>query len=113
MKARSASSREKPKVVWVRSFVPNEKNSASCAISPAAKAQHRVGLVQLLDSGQDLLSLGQSRGILARVLEVGRLAYQLFEARQELMKRRVDEPDDHRQPRHLLEDALEVTALHR
>ena len=31
------SSREKPSAVCVRSLVPNEKNSACCAISPAAK----------------------------------------------------------------------------
>ena len=34
----STSSRENPKVIWVRSLVPNEKNSATSAISPAASA---------------------------------------------------------------------------
>ena len=38
---------------------------------------------------------------------------QLLERRQELVQRRVDEPDDHRQAVHRLEDAVEVTALHR
>ena len=33
----SASSREKPSVVCVRSFVPNEKKSASAAISSGAQ----------------------------------------------------------------------------
>jgi hypothetical protein len=32
----STSSREKPHVIWVRSLVPKEKNSAAPAISPAA-----------------------------------------------------------------------------
>ena len=32
------SSRLRPKVVWVRSLVPNEKNSAVSAISPARSA---------------------------------------------------------------------------
>ena len=31
----STSSRENPNVIWVRSLVPNEKNSATSAISPA------------------------------------------------------------------------------
>ena len=33
-----ASSRVKPKVIWVRSLVPKEKNSASLAISSAVRA---------------------------------------------------------------------------
>ena len=34
----STSSREKPQVIWVRSLVPKEKNSADPAISPAVMA---------------------------------------------------------------------------
>ena len=77
----------------------------------AAQAQHRVGLVQLLDASQDLLPLGQSRRVFTGVLEMRRLADQLLEAGQELVERRVDEPDDHRQARHLLEDPFEVATL--
>ena len=36
--AASTSSREKPQVIWVRSFVPKEKNSALRAIEPAVSA---------------------------------------------------------------------------
>src|SRR6202165_2532350 len=42
MKWRSASSREKPKVICVRSLVPKEKDSASVAISTAV-AWPRLG----------------------------------------------------------------------
>src|SRR5258708_20370621 len=45
MNARSASSREKPNVVWVRSLVPKEKNSASCAISPAVSAARGISIM--------------------------------------------------------------------
>ena len=76
-----------------------------------AQAEHWVRLVQLLDAGHDLLELLQPRRILVRRLELGRLADQVLEAREELVQRRIDEPDDHRQPRHGLEDALEVAAL--
>jgi hypothetical protein len=36
--APSTSSREKPQVIWVRSLVPKEKNSALAAIGPAFSA---------------------------------------------------------------------------
>ena len=45
MNARSASSRENPNVVCVRSFVPKEKNSASSAISPAVSAARGISII--------------------------------------------------------------------
>ena len=59
----------------------------------AACPQHRVRLVQRQDPVSQAL--------------VGRL----FERREELVQRRVEQPDRHRQPRHRLEDALEVALL--
>ena len=41
----SASSREMPNVVCVRSLVPNEKNSASRAISPAVTAARGTSII--------------------------------------------------------------------
>ena len=45
MKCRSASSRENPNVVCVRSLVPKEKNSASDAISPAVSAARGISII--------------------------------------------------------------------
>ena len=59
------------------------------------RAEHRVGLVQRRDP-------------LAHAL-VGRL----LRRRQELVQRRVEQPDRHRQAGHGLEDPLEVALLHR
>ena len=42
---RSMSSRLKPKVIWVRSLVPNEKNSASAAISSAISAARGSSII--------------------------------------------------------------------
>src|SRR5580658_10456313 len=41
----STSSREKPKVIWVRSLVPKEKKSATSAISPANSAARGVSIM--------------------------------------------------------------------
>ena len=67
--------------------------------------------MQLLDARHDLLGLFQALRVLAGVFEVSRLADQVLQARQELVQRRVEEPDDHRQAGHRLEDAFEVAAL--
>src|ERR1019366_1967700 len=40
-----ASSRERPMVAWVRSFVPNEKNSAGTASSPAIRAARGSSII--------------------------------------------------------------------
>ena len=61
----------------------------------AARAEHRVRLVQHLDPLPHPL------------------VRRLLERRQELVQRRVEQPDRHRQPRHHLEDALEVGLLER
>ena len=45
MKRPSTSSREKPKVICVRSLVPNEKNSATSAISSATSAARGVSIM--------------------------------------------------------------------
>ena len=39
------SSREKPKVIWVRSLVPKEKNSAPVATSPAVSAARGTSII--------------------------------------------------------------------
>ena len=39
------SSRLKPKVIWVRSLVPKEKNSASSAIWSAVKAARGTSII--------------------------------------------------------------------
>ena len=41
----STSSREKPKVICVRSLVPKEKKSATSAISPARRAARGVSII--------------------------------------------------------------------
>src|SRR3712207_7700854 len=43
--AASTSSREKPQVIWVRSLVPKEKNSADWAISPAVSAARGTSII--------------------------------------------------------------------
>ncbi len=40
-----ASSRLKPKVIWVRSLVPKEKNCASLAISSAVNAARGISII--------------------------------------------------------------------
>ena len=40
-----ASSLEKPNVICVKSFVPNEKNSAVSAISPANRAARGISII--------------------------------------------------------------------
>ena len=60
----------------------------------AARSQHRVGLVQRDDPLPHAL--------------VGRL----FGRRQELVQRRIEQADGHREPGHGFEDALEVALLH-
>ena len=45
MKRPSTSSRENPNVICVRSLVPNEKNSATSAISPASSAARGVSTI--------------------------------------------------------------------
>ena len=61
--APSTSSREKPQVIWVRSLVPKEKNSADLAISPAIIAARGTSIIVPIrvctsDAGL-LLDLGQ------------------------------------------------------
>ena len=45
MKRPSTSSRENPNVIWVRSLVPKEKNSATSAISSATSAARGVSTI--------------------------------------------------------------------
>ncbi len=72
----------------------------------AAKTQHRVLLVHRPDGREQLLVL---RG--RRVPRLGHLDQLVLEVGQELVQRRVDEPDDDGQPVHGREDALEVALL--
>ena len=61
----------------------------------AARPEHRVRLVQLADP------------------VAHRVRGRLLERRQELVQRRVEQADRHREPGHRLEDPLEVALLHR
>ena len=196
--AASTSSREKPHVIWVRSLVPKEKNSAASAISSAvtaargssimvpilcgtvdpalarstsaataritartsassrtvatsgimisgrgsppasirsaaasrigprlhgeqardhdaeadaAEPEHRVLLVQPPDRLEQLLV--RARPCSSRSSSSATLHRQVGEVGEELVQRRVDQPDRHRQPVHRLEDPGEVVALQR
>src|SRR5438093_861476 len=93
-------------VVWVRSFVPNEKNSAWWAMSSATRAA--LGIPILFRRG----SSDEGLGILPRDPQLGHLDEQRLVPRQEFVKRGVDEADDDREPGHLSEDSDEVLALH-
>ena len=44
--AASTSSRENPQVIWVRSLVPKEKNSACSAISSAVTAARGSSIIE-------------------------------------------------------------------
>ena len=60
----------------------------------------------------DLMVASRTRSSCARgIAGPGDLDELLLEVGQELVERRVDEPDDHGQPVHGLEDALEVALL--
>ena len=74
----------------------------------AAQAQHRVLLVQPVDRLQQpqVVLVGLALG-----LGEGDAHGQLGAVGKELVQRRVEQPDGHRQPVHRLEDALEVLAL--
>ena len=174
----SASSRENPSAVCVRSFVPNEKKSACRAISSARTQARgssiivptRYGKVAALRLGGSDRELAQPAQLLRerdervhdldvrrppgalthgeggahdgahlhlvdlrplqaeaaaarpehRVRLVQRLdplpqplVGRLLERGEELVQRRVEQPDRHRQPGHRLEDALEVALLER
>ena len=77
----------------------------------AAGAEHRVALVDFLDPRQQHLELLEVVVLLeARALD---LRAQLGQVGQELVQRRVEQPDRHRQALHRLEDALEVLLLKR
>ena len=77
----------------------------------AARAEHRVLLVDLAPSRQQRLELARSsvRSIRAR----STCAAQVRQVGQELVQRRVEQADRHRQPLHRLEQALEVLLLQR
>ena len=77
----------------------------------AAGAEHRVLLVDLLHARERLLELLEVVGALdPRALD---LRAQVRQVLEELVQRRVEQPDRHRQARHRLEQALEVLLLER
>ena len=76
----------------------------------AAQAEHRVLLVQPLHSVEQLLVVPVE---VVLVLLQGDLDRELGVVGQELVQRRVDQPDRDRQPVHRLEDPAEVVALQR
>ncbi len=85
------------------------------AETDAAGAQHRVGLLERSRSAQEPGDLGQLLGDVVP----GRLGDpqfaepvdQVVPGGEELVERRVDEPDDHRETAHRSEEALEVPPL--
>jgi len=79
----------------------------------AAGAQHRVLLVQLLHLSQRGPLLGQRLGVATGKLQLLDLERLVEVVRQELVQRRVEQPDGDRQALHRGEDALEVGLLHR
>ncbi len=79
----------------------------------SAQTQHRVRLVQPLDRGQHPLLLRQTRGVEAPGRDLVDLARHVDVRGQELVQRRVDQPDDHRQAVHGAEETEEVLALER
>ena len=76
------------------------------AQAAAAQPKHRVLLVHRLDGREQLLVL-----LGGGVTCLGHLDQLVLEVGQELVERRVDEPDDDRQPVHGRQDALEVALL--
>ena len=77
----------------------------------AARAEHRIRLLELAHAREDALEAPHVvRALAARPLdldgEVGRVG-------EELVQRRVEQPDGHREAGHLFEQPLEVLALHR
>ena len=87
--------------VWILT-----KSGIDQAQAAAAQTQHGVLLVHRLDGRQQLAVLG--RGGVAGARHLDQL---VLEVGQELVERRVDEPDHHGQTVHGLEDALEVALL--
>ena len=76
----------------------------------AAQAEHRVLLVHPAHRGEHLLVLGV---VLAALLGDRDVHGELLQRGQELVQRRVDQPDGHRQAVHRPEDLEEVGALQR
>src|ERR1700692_3240518 len=92
-----------PSVVCVRSFVPKEKKSAYSAISPARSAARGSSIIV-----PHVYSIsGASSAITCSVSARSR------RRQQELMQRRIEQPYGPREPRHRLEDLLEVGLLER
>ena len=78
----------------------------------AARAEHRVRLLQLAHALERLLELRRARGVRSMRARSTSLRH-LLEAGQELVQRRVEQADRDRQARHLLEQPLEVLLLER
>ena len=77
----------------------------------AARAEHRVGLRERVHAVERVLELLE----LVALLDPGAfdLLRQLLRIGDELVQRRVEEPDRHRQAGHRLEEPLEVVLLER
>ncbi len=77
----------------------------------AAGAEHRVLLGDLLDAREHALEVSELGALLdLRALDLGG---ELGEVRQELVQRRIEQPDRDRQPGHRVEQSLEVLLLQR
>ena len=77
----------------------------------AARAEHRVGLGERVHAVERVLELLE----LVALLDPGAfdLLSQLLRVGDELVQRRVEQPDRHRQPGHRLEEPFEVVLLER
>ena len=79
----------------------------------AAMAQHRVGLDQRLQAGLDRAQLGVPLRVEAAGVEPRVFLEHLLVLREELVERRVQQPDRHRVRGHHPEDADEIFSLER
>ncbi len=74
----------------------------------AARAEHRVGLLEVADDLGRLARIGEP--IIRGGLEPAHLGLEMLE-REKLVKRRVEQPHRHRQAAHLVQDRGEVGSL--
>ena len=77
----------------------------------AARAEHRVALLERAHALELVLELAQLRR--AAQARLGDPLHELVAIGQELVQRRIQQPDRDRQPRHRLEEPLEVRLLQR
>ncbi len=90
--------------MWMPRRTPRRPSIGFCSRSASTRREH-LALVASVPSSPS----GRSPSLqLQPRLELGDLAQQLVVARQELVQRRIDQADGHRQPVHRAEQAVEV-----